>query len=437
MRLTRFLVLCALAACGGADEHLTQAAPGAEDPCGALPATLTLSEGGRALLARGALVDSAVVGEGVAVVPEESRFVVREAAPQVGGAVRVQCAGRQVAIPVTVQPLTWSKLAQWKGGAKEGAEGPLGREYFSMWLDEARPNQLFVFGGFVYEPKQFTPASDLWRFDLGTSTFRKLIMSGEPPLSPGGRVAPIPGEDALFYFGGASVKPNGALATAPLLKRLSDGADSAAWSDAADASRSTPSYTGAFVYDSKRQRWLSICGMDTDRGVHCQVDAYTTKGGWAAVATAGKAPRGRSGFHYAYDQEADRVVLFGGALSATGGSVAGDTWSLNLAESPPRWTLLFESDPAAAPRRNGAWVYDPVGHRLLVWGGTANGRTAIPGSQSLSLTANQERWTSHEVPREVPPRASGMGVYDAAQRRAVLGFGNETAIYTDLWALAL
>ncbi len=114
----------------------------------------------------------------------------------------------------------------------------------------------------------------------------------------------------------------------------------------------------------------------------------------------------------------------------------GDSWILSLAGETPEWTRLFDTLPEVQ-RRNGTYVFDPEGVRLLLWGGTADGATTREGLSILRLLPGQERWDHIDTPVSVPPRTSGMAVYDADGRRAIMGMGNSDAIYTDLYALSL
>lgn len=389
-----------------------------------LPASLSVSEGGLLVFPR--VADATYEGLGGAVVTVGETDVrvrvplQREAGSDLG--IRLACG--EIA-SLTLRPLGWTSLATWQENT-----GAKAREYGGWWLDPE--GGLVVYGGYHYQPKQFTAANDVWRFDFGTSAWTAL--AGEMPFLPGGRAAPIPNARAVLYFGGSKPTDNGSVDTEPSLYRFDY-----------DASRVTPtklenlgdvlgSYTGSLVYDSKRARWISLCGVDSEQGLHCKVDAYTLEGGFVPVATTGKKPAGRFGFAYAYDEATDRVLLFGGS-TGDGSKIDGETWALDLSTEPATWTMLFANGDGASKRRNGAFALDPVGHRLLLWGGTPDGRNSVPGLRILTLDRGAERWLEVETPEEVPSRTSGIGIHDAARGRVLFGFGNDDAVYRDLWAL--
>ncbi len=335
-------------------------------------------------------------------------------------------------LPVQISPLEWGLLASWDPAVDHG---PPAREYGAWSLAHFGGRYgLFVIGGFHYRPRQFTPSNDVWFFDLEAKAWREVDSTGAP-VTAGARLAEGPDRNTLLLFGGATLARDGSLDTPAGLRIFQFAESPTSWQDAPHSTESPGSYTGSLIRDTKRARWLSVCGADSVRlGVHCSVSEYTTEGGWGTVSVAGTPPPGRYGFHYALDEENDRVIIVAG--QSAGRAVYGDTWALELGEDPPRWVQLFEEDPAVR-RRNGAFAHDTTQNRLFVWGGTADGQTPVPGLSVLRLDRDQERWDHIETPDSVPPRASGFATYDREQDRLLMGFGNASALYTDLYSVSL
>jgi hypothetical protein len=75
-------------------------------------------------------------------------------------------------------------------------------------------------------------------------------------------------------------------------------------------------------------------------------------------------------------------------------------------------------------RRNGCGVFDPIGRRLFVFGGTANRLTTEPGLFVFDVRPEKLSWSRLELPGAPPLRTSGFGFYDGASDRIFLGFGN-------------
>ena len=438
-------VLVLVIACGGSPANPTAEMDGdAGGACGPFPAldSLSLSEGGRVAIAReGALADPSLSFEAtgaVSVADDGSRVLVYAAygpaADAAPSTIRVRCAGGGVVETAPeIRPLAWTLVADWD----PATSGPLAREYGAWWLDEERGGGLYVFGGFHYVPRQFTPAWDLWRYDFATASWTEMS-SIEPPMAPGGRVAAGREPGTILYFGGSTPMADGSIDTPSVLRELSYSGDTKIWTEAPFESSAPGSYTGALIRDERRDRWLSVCGVDARLlGIHCRVHAYTPEGGWSQVFVAdGPMPHGRFGFHYAYDEETDRVIVAGGQTGPGNLDMTGDAWALELGEDPPRWVELTEDLPEIR-RRNGSFVLDPIGRRLFVWGGTADGMTTVQGLFALGVDRGRERWDRVDVPEEVPERTSGIGVYDPIGARALFGFGNSDDVYTDLWSLAL
>jgi hypothetical protein len=398
------------------------------EPCAPrLPQTVSVIEGGRLVLDHdGDVIDASGADMSIRVGADD----VSLRAPLGAGVypLLLHCAQSERKVEVAVTALGFSSVASWEPDDTVGL--PAGREYFAWWMSP-RPNEaaVYLYGGFGYEPAQFTLTSELFRFDLLTSTWTSVAQHGDRPL-PGGRVATAPSGE-VRYFGGASLDGQGTLDTPPAFYSWTIDDDGGVFAPA-PIDGAPGSYTGSLWYDERRARWLSVCGADTVLlGLHCEVHSFTAAEGWQSLAVAGEVPRGRMGFHAAYDDEGDRLVVYGGEGEA---GPLGDVWTLALGLDTPRWTPHPSSGGLA--RRNGAYAFDPIGRRLVVWGGTANGRTALPGVDLLTLDDDALGW-QHVEPEGPPPRASGQCLFDEGAARLLCGFGNARSIYTDLWALPL
>jgi hypothetical protein len=372
--------------------------------------------------------DSAT-GDGVNATIVDGKVIVH--APYGSGgthAVSLTCGQQTGKIDVSVRAIAWAPVAKWSGAKKEG---PLGREYFAMWIDEGDPDRLLLFGGFHYVPMQFTPAWDLWQYNLANNTWTEITPKNEPPHYPGGRAAPIPGSRSILYLGGLDGNN-----TPRSLVRFDY--DTITWSDMPGSANAPGSYTGSFVYDAPRKRWVSACGA-SNQEFSCKPWQYTVGRGWERLAYAGTLPIKRTGFFYAYDEPNQRLIIFSGDTDGTSwmGKMDQKTYALELDKDPAEWVELLGPQDPPTGRRNGAYAYDPIGHRMFTWGGTPDGQSTLPGLYALDLDRGHEAWSKVDVPSPPPERTSGMGVYDAKRHRILFGFGNNPAPYEDLWALQL
>jgi hypothetical protein len=309
-----------------------------------------------------------------------------------------------------------------------------------MWLDPTDADRLWVYGGFHYVPRQFTTGHDAWSLDLRTSAWTP--HSDGPALGlPGAGLATLADGRAYRYGGLSFNAQSGSAATPFVLHEIRTGTAGLSFTELhpGGASR-TGDYQASFFHHPRTNQIYSVCGMNTDVGAHCNVSAFDPESGsWSRVVVDGTAPTGRNGHFWAYDPATDRLIIFSGEGYPGTNDCANcldDTWALELSSTPPRWVELMNTTPPVG-RRNGAYVLDPVGHRLFIWGGTPNGRTSAPGLWALDLRPGSEAW--HEVPTVggAPVRTSGAAVFDASRRRILFAFGNNPAPLTDLWALEL
>lgn len=426
------------AGCGGED-----APPGPVDPEPAacdvtlVDPAITVADGGLARLELAVGEDvtelSAVVDQGEIVATDDA-WQLR--APYGAGAVTVTlphlCAGEaaEAVLSIPVRVSSWSALPSWTAGV----DGPINREYGNFWIDPADPDRAWAFGGFHYEPQQFTAANELWSLDLTTDTWSQ-HSPVDPPLQPGAGLALV-GEGEAIVFGGLIDS-----STTPfLLSRLDYAAEPPTFTDlATGSSPSFGDYQPSLLWDAPRGRVLSICGVNTSAGYHCDVRLVDPATGEVTVIeTAGEAPVGRNGHFWVHDAVNERFVMFSGDRGAPTCDCHPDTWALELAEDPPRWVAL-DTPGAPVGRRNGAYALDPDGQRMFVWGGTPDGATTAPGLWALHLEQGREAWHQVMPSGEAPPeRASGAMIYDAARKRLIMGFGNSGAgNFTDMWSLSL
>jgi hypothetical protein len=153
---------------------------------------------------------------------------------------------------------------------------------------------------------------------------------------------------------------------------------------------------------------------------------------WSQLSIAGTQPSPRAWHTAVYDAARDRMVVFGGAPQS--GGIAGDVWALALSGTPA-WSLLTPSGTPPSPRYDHAAIYDPVGDRMVVFGGRTGSSTVTNEVWSLAFTPTPT-W-AHLFPSETGPLASegSSAAYDPSRRRMLIhgSQGNNSSV----WALAL
>ncbi|MEP7028910.1 MAG: hypothetical protein ABI960_09975, partial [Candidatus Eisenbacteria bacterium] len=278
----------------------------------------------------------------------------------------------------------WSRLAA-------GGEVPQDIEHACVAFDPAR-RRLVLHGG--RRPSGLSPgfvSNQTWALDLaGAPAWRRLAPAFETPAPGYGRAtAWDPAGSALYVFGGASAR------------------------------------AGDLAFSNELWR----------------ADLRAPER-WSRLVPAGAAPPGRHETVGAYDPRARRVVIFGGWSADSPGGVPryyDDTWS-GTVDSPYVWTRLpgsGEGAAAPAPRCGHAGIYDPLRHSLIVFGG-ARADSELGDVWELPLAAGGI-WRKLEPEGEGPGgRFGASAVYDGAHDRMVI-FGGSAGgrSQSDVWALGL
>ena len=86
---------------------------------------------------------------------------------------------------------------------------------------------------------------------------------------------------------------------------------------------------------------------------------------WSELTTSGTPPAGRNGHSAIYDPLRDRMVVFGGGNNS---GRRNDLWELSLREGLA-WSELTPSGTVPPERYGQASIYDPIGDRMVMFGG--------------------------------------------------------------------
>ena len=307
---------------------------------------------------------------------------------------------------------------------------PSERNLQSAIYDPVR-ERMMVFGGLDGVDNLF---GDVWTLSLaGRPTWTLLTPSGTPPGARCGHSAIYdPVRDRMIVFGGHAE-------TFPLVRRdvwlLSLG-DTPAWSELTPGGTlpSARCYHGA-IYDPVRDRML-VFGGYSGSVYRNDVWALSLAGvpEWQQLAAAGTPPIPRIAPGVIYDPVRDRMVMFGGSAGGTGLS---DVWAMSLAQAPG-WTQLTPAGTPPSGRGSLSAIYEPARDRMLVFGGIGDGQS-YDDLWALAL-AGTPAWTALMPAGPTPsPRGAHSAIYDPVGAR-MLVFGGTTGSayhFHDVWALSL
>jgi uncharacterized protein (TIGR03437 family) len=159
--------------------------------------------------------------------------------------------------------------------------------------------------------------------------------------------------------------------------------------------------------------------------------AQSTHWQWRELTpTSGTAPEVRRNGAAIYDPVGKRVILFGG--TGNNGTL-NDTWAFDPAARS--WTRLPTTGATPAPRLGFDAIYDPVGHQMVIYAGQAAG--FFNDTWTLNLTTLEWR----DVSPSSRPRAryGHSAIFDPVSRSLVqfAGFTEESRRFQDTQSFSL
>jgi hypothetical protein len=235
-----------------------------------------------------------------------------------------------------------------------GGPVPLRRTMHSMVCDPA--GNLFIFGGFYDDY-----LNDLWVLTRSpVSWWFRMEPPGERPSPRLGHAAIYdPVRQRMLVIGGY----DGALLNdvweyAPIANGT--------WRQLTPTGTPMPARANASaIYDPVRDRVLIFGG---DAGTF-RNDLWELRLGggpaWSPVTATGAPPGPRREHTAIYHAQRDEMVVFGGSSAA---QRLEDVWTLTLS-GVPRWERRFTAGPSPSPRSLHSSVYDPLRHRMVMFGG--------------------------------------------------------------------
>lgn len=275
-----------------------------------------------------------------------------------------------------------------------------------------------VFGGAKDDER--TPLDDLWSFSLSSASWSPLT-NGKGPK--GTQYASAAGTSTgTFYL---FTVPNETWAYT----------SGAGWTKVLNIGGITPAarFGQGVAWDPNQGRFLLIGGSFTNDLWAFTPEPDGIHGYWTRLGCpSGPEPQGRMDHVTVYDNSTNYLLVYGGANGEQ--QYLTDLWGYRLPQGP--WVQLSDGGPS--PRICAAAVFDPLGKRLLIFGGEG------PDGQYLGdLWAWQSPrgpWSQLHDGSGGPGGRQDLGVGFDQQRNQLLvfgGLGEGWAYLNDLWAFSL
>jgi hypothetical protein len=310
---------------------------------------------------------------------------------------------------------TWSQLNPI------GAPPP-GRIEQASSFDPAT-RRMFVFGGYSFSDV----LDDLWFLDLSVNPPVWNIAHPAPSIPGRWGTGAAVANGRLYLYGGADLYS----------RILAD-----VWSVSASSPVSWTTFEllmpkrlqEAMVLDTQRDRLVSFGGTDgayrNDVWTHSMVSGR----GWDPMIVDGPVPPARRLHTGIYDPIGDRLIVFGGYDD----HVLGDLWQLSFSGTPA-WSPLTATGGGPSPRAGHLAIYDPVGERMVVfggWDGVSPPANRIGDTWELSLSGSPH-WTQLDTGPGPSARSSGSATYDPIHHAMVVFGGTDPSFRNDTWRLNL
>jgi len=237
-----------------------------------------------------------------------------------------------------------------------------------------------------------------------------------------------PARDEVVLFGGSPRRND--------LWSLTVGANPTWTHRSGSGARPSERVGHAAIHDPVRNRMI-VFGGDDGSGIDYESDVTVLpldgSAIWSGVSPTGTPPPGRADHTLVYDSIRDRLIVFGGLADTV---KFADVWALSLAGTPS-WTQILPSGPGPSARSGHVAIFDPVGDRMIVFGGSDVGACNDAWALSLSGTPT---WNQIAQPGEIPPPTTeATAVYDPTPGRLVVygGFDGGAVLSDDIWVLSL
>jgi len=312
-------------------------------------------------------------------------------------------------------PITTERGALWSEvETSNGAEPSMTTGY--AMAHHVRTGRTVLFGG-TYDDQRVNddPSGETWI--LQGTQWSRVSTAGNAPAARRNHAMTYDGShDVVLLFGG--------LDDTGRARNDTWAFDGSTWTQLAPDT-SPPARAGhKMAYDAARDVVVLHGGFGSDAGT----DTWEWDGSTWTEVNPDNSPPALSAFAMTYDEAREEVVLFGGSQQGCGVIFCNDDFRDGLwTYDGTTWTQRAKSGPWPSPRARTAMTYDPVGQRVVLFGGRQDGACGLVGCDAPDLddlwTWDGSGWTAQPTSGGPDARFGHDVAFDRSAGRLVVASG--------------
>ncbi len=260
---------------------------------------------------------------------------------------------------------------------KRPTPGPMRMSTHAL-IYNSKSGQIILYGGVnLVDKKKDLLLRETWAYDCKANTWKR--MADGPTGRFGYRLTYDEESDKVILFAGAYMDQR-------VVKHYQDtwtyDFSSDTWREMKPSINPPPRHFYEMVYDRKSDRVILWGGWLGEKKEDSSVWAYDfNTNTWSETKTVnGPSPRG---YHaMAYDQESERIILYGGGLEGSD-----ETWSYDPSRNI--WTRM-KNGPGKLSRL--ALAYSPKIDRCILFGGQLDSRQFLYSDETWFYDFNNDCW---------------------------------------------
>lgn len=229
---------------------------------------------------------------------------------------------------------------------------------------DSESDRIIMFGGLKTESITDDHYDDTWVYDYDTNSWNEMNPSVSPPKRGASSLAYDEESDRIILFGGFYT---GAASTSVMWNDTwAYDYNSNTWTNRTTESKPTGRALAPMVYDSESDVIVSFGGGADGFELNSETWVYDyNTNNWTNMNPV-NSPSARVSV-MAYDSESDRVILFGGGVQEGGVhmTINTETWAYDY--NMNSWTIM---NPVAHPESMGDMVYDEESDKIVMFGGS-------------------------------------------------------------------